>query len=104
MPYRGETANYLIKVLKWRFGAFPDVNMKIQAPFDRVLPRNSLWGPSLDYVATARFEKMKKKHCGAGFLGSQNGDYFEIRLESRWTPEKRQKSEGIEKPRPSKLS
>ena len=42
--------------------------MKIQAPFDRVLPRN-LWGPSLDYATTARFEKIKKNIVVPVFWG-----------------------------------
>ena len=39
LPCRGETANYLTYVRKWRFGAFFAAIMKIQAPVDRVSPR-----------------------------------------------------------------
>ena len=41
------------------------------------------------------FEKTKKKHRSAVFLGSQNGDYVVKRFGSRSTPEKRKNSQEI---------
>ena len=68
MPCRGETANYSIKVLKWRFGAFFDAKMKIEASIGRGLLRKFV-GSFLGLCGDSSLLKKKKSIVVPVFWG-----------------------------------